>query len=108
MADNPSGARNPRLGGGKAGRVPLTELENRGVPDAGTVVAGFRGKELDVIANGLGPQDTEPIRKANPTEVVVTDTVLYGPADEAVPSAGSSSYLSIHVVVQNCVDAENS
>jgi ABC-type transport system substrate-binding protein len=63
--------------------VPYVDrLENRGVPDASTVVAGFRGKELDVIANGLGPQDTEPIRKANPTEVVVTDTVLYGPADE--------------------------
>ena len=29
--------------------VARYRLENRGVPDASTVVAGFRGKELDVI-----------------------------------------------------------
>jgi peptide/nickel transport system substrate-binding protein len=57
-------------------------LEIQRIVDASTFIAAFRGKELDTIASGVLPQQSEPLRKANPNEVNSLDVILYLASDE--------------------------
>jgi ABC-type transport system substrate-binding protein len=52
------------------------------IVDSSTLISAFRGKELDTMASGVLRQDIEPIRKANPTEILVTDVILFLASDE--------------------------